>query len=193
MSESDTTGALAHSQFNTFRTADSPLQCEHGRTELRRRKDSLGRPFYQWQCMECGYGVGSPVAKSSVKKIWEVKDWDTELQEQSSRLESEHRQFLIQQRQGDIETQNAEWWAKYDAYLKSPEWAERRKLVLERDDHQCKACNKRRATQVHHLSYKHVGREPLFELVAVCVPCHEQLTGMDRGLIETLGAPPRSI
>jgi 5-methylcytosine-specific restriction endonuclease McrA len=37
-----------------------------------------------------------------------------------------------------------------------------------------------RATQVHHLTYRHLGNEPLFELMAICRDCHEQLTEMDR-------------
>ena len=35
------------------------------------------------------------------------------------------------------------------------------------------ACRKKPATQVHHLTYKRVGREMLFDLVAVCADCHE--------------------
>jgi len=36
------------------------------------------------------------------------------------------------------------------------------------------------ATQAHHLTYKHLGHEPLFELIAVCWRCHERITSMDR-------------
>jgi hypothetical protein len=37
-----------------------------------------------------------------------------------------------------------------------------------------------RASQVHHLTYKHLRNEPLFELISVCVPCHDAITAMDR-------------
>lgn len=69
------------------------------------------------------------------------------------------------------------------AYLDSPEWAERRRLVLDRDEHRCQARLEGclgRASQVHHLTYAHCQLEPLFDLVAVCRLCHVTLTRMDR-------------
>ena len=34
--------------------------------------------------------------------------------------------------------------------------------------------------EVHHITYAHVFDEPLFDLRAVCRPCHERLTARDR-------------
>lgn len=62
--------------------------------------------------------------------------------------------------------------AQYAEYLKSPEWAERRKLVMQRAAGICEGCRKHPATEVDHLTYKHVTREFLFELVAICGGCH---------------------
>ena len=67
------------------------------------------------------------------------------------------------------------WWAEYDAYLASPEWAARRDLVLDRAGGICEGCRCARATQAHHRNYDHVGDEFLFELVAVCDACHRRL------------------
>ena len=39
---------------------------------------------------------------------------------------------------------------------------------------------KRTASDVHHLTYAHWRNEPLFDLISVCRPCHEQITQMDR-------------
>ena len=72
------------------------------------------------------------------------------------------------------------WWEKYDEYLESDEWKGRRARVLRRAGHTCEACGVATATQVHHLTYEHLFREPLFDLRAVCVPCHEYLTETDR-------------
>lgn len=74
---------------------------------------------------------------------------------------------------------NALWWSEYNAYLKSPEWQKKRLLVIKRDK-ECQSCLSAPATQVHHLTYKHVYKEPLFELVGVCKTCHDQITQMDR-------------
>lgn len=53
-------------------------------------------------------------------------------------------------------------------------WARKRSLVLERANHTCEGCGIRRATQVHHLTYKHVYDEFLWELVATCDECHDR-------------------
>lgn len=72
------------------------------------------------------------------------------------------------------------FWPTYKRYLKSPEWSARRKLVLRRDNRTCQACLTAEATEAHHLTYRHVFNEPLFDLVAICSPCHESVTTMDR-------------
>jgi 5-methylcytosine-specific restriction endonuclease McrA len=71
--------------------------------------------------------------------------------------------------------EDADWWARYDAYLASPEWQARRRLVLKRANGMCEGCGLRPAAQVHHLTYQHVGAEFLWELRAVCLECHQAL------------------
>jgi hypothetical protein len=68
------------------------------------------------------------------------------------------------------------WWAWYNRYLLSPVWQAKRQAVLKRASGICEACLSATAAQVHHLTYLHVGSEPLFDLVAVCESCHKQLT-----------------
>jgi 5-methylcytosine-specific restriction endonuclease McrA len=68
-----------------------------------------------------------------------------------------------------------EWWRVYGDYLGSPEWEERRRLVLDRAGGACEGCRCARATQVHHKTYRHVGAEFLWELVAICNDCHQRL------------------
>ncbi len=68
---------------------------------------------------------------------------------------------------------------KHAEYIKSPEWKIKRKLVLERDNYKCLSCLSANATEVHHLSYKHLGNEPLFELVSICRRCHQEIYNMD--------------
>jgi 5-methylcytosine-specific restriction endonuclease McrA len=38
----------------------------------------------------------------------------------------------------------------------------------------CEGCRQESATEVHHLTYEHAGREFLWELVAICRRCHER-------------------
>ncbi len=68
------------------------------------------------------------------------------------------------------------WREKYDNYLKSDEWKEKRKRILERDNYICQCCLINKATEVHHLSYHIDHDEPAFDLISVCRLCHEKIT-----------------
>jgi hypothetical protein len=59
----------------------------------------------------------------------------------------------------------------YSEYLKSPEWQQRRKLCLERDNQSCQDCGLP-ANEVHHLTYERIGNERLEDLLSLCTPCH---------------------
>ena len=78
------------------------------------------------------------------------------------------------------ERNDAEWWFRYNTYLQSPEWEKKRKLVLDRARGICEGCGRKKAVQVHHLHYRRVGQEMLFDLVAVCQECHDALHGPTR-------------
>jgi len=65
----------------------------------------------------------------------------------------------------------------YQTYLRSDHWQDTRRRVLQRANGFCEGCWQRRATQVHHLTYAHRGAEFLWELVAICDPCHARLHG----------------
>jgi len=62
--------------------------------------------------------------------------------------------------------------AEYADYLNSPEWKTRRDAVMDRCDGVCEGCRQRNADDVHHLTYRHIGREFLFQLVGLCRDCH---------------------
>lgn len=67
--------------------------------------------------------------------------------------------------------------ARYQEYLRSEKWQAIRQRVLIRDRHLCQACLKNRAFEVHHLHYKNIYNEFMFDLVSVCTECHERLHG----------------
>ena len=46
---------------------------------------------------------------------------------------------------------------EYSEYLKSPQWLEKRKVILERDAHKCRCCGATVGLQVHHRQY-HVNK-----------------------------------
>ncbi len=61
----------------------------------------------------------------------------------------------------------------YTEYLETPEWAEKRELILERDGHRCMLCNTIENLQVHHRTYARRGYELLEDLVTLCADDHE--------------------
>lgn len=61
---------------------------------------------------------------------------------------------------------------KYQHYLCSREWAEKRNLVLERCGGVCERCGKYKVEQIHHLSYAHKYDELPEELAGWCPHCH---------------------
>lgn len=145
-------------------------QCEN--KEVRHRIDELGRKHYVYQCIQCGKAL--PIKKSSplVMSTYETEPVDKELGNRYSRqmwteIQRCYDRYSTEKRE--------EFFANYSEYLNSPEWKSKRQRVLERDDYTCQACLKRKATQVHHLTYERLYNEPLFDLVSICDICHQTL------------------
>lgn len=125
------------------------------------------------QCIDCGRLLTNALPHSMATKntpnvdldfLQRWIDYDKQQWEQRG-IESK---FISQKRR-------EEQLNFYHGYLNSQAWFERRKLVMERAGGLCEGCRQRPATQVHHLTYEHVGCEMLWELVAVCRNCHERV------------------
>ena len=63
--------------------------------------------------------------------------------------------------------------ADYGTYLKSEAWKAKRRKVIERDKI-CQGCMDAPIDDVHHLSYRNIYDEFLFQLVGLCRNCHER-------------------
>lgn len=80
-------------------------------------------------------------------------------------------------------------YEEYQAYIKSDEWQEIRKIVLERDNYRCACCgwspdeydsdkkSLKRTLTVHHKSYKNLyhEREHLDDLITLDNICHQAI------------------
>jgi hypothetical protein len=84
----------------------------------------------------------------------------------------------------NYEDQRRQWQSDYSEYLSSPIWLGKRARVLQRANDTCEGCGCRRAWQVHHLRYPRncrpgsdewVRQEKLFDLIAICRECHEDV------------------
>jgi 5-methylcytosine-specific restriction endonuclease McrA len=92
--------------------------------------------------------------------------------EQERRRQEYERQRVERERLRVEE--NARWQSWYADYLRSPQWRAIRQKVLRRANGACEGCGDAVATQVHHITYKNVGNEFLWELRAICDDCHDR-------------------
>jgi 5-methylcytosine-specific restriction endonuclease McrA len=64
---------------------------------------------------------------------------------------------------------------EYVEYLKSEDWQERRKEMMEEANWECYECGEK-ATQLHHLNYNNIGFELLYvDVVPLCNKCHKEV------------------
>jgi len=66
----------------------------------------------------------------------------------------------------------------YDKYLASKAWKQKRKEMLAMYP-QCAVCGATKRLEVHHLTYAHLGNEPLEDLKVICKSCHKQEHGRE--------------
>lgn len=66
----------------------------------------------------------------------------------------------------------------YHTYLRSDNWARIRQAVRQRSGGWCERCGKKRAVNVHHLTYRRIYREPLTDLIHLCRRCHVRAHGL---------------
>jgi len=148
--------------------------CDHPRTEVRRFRQSNGVTVARVQCLTCGAGINN-VRKDSVADFDSLPAFDDALRDAWRRKVEDHYRRLRDDHDRAVSDRDAEWWAWYDSYLASASWGALRRAALERDGWLCQGCRRRRATQVHHLTYRRVGDEMLFDLASVCDACHDRL------------------
>ena len=68
---------------------------------------------------------------------------------------------------------------EYREYLRSNDWRERRKDLMEEAGKVCSECGDK-ATQLHHLNYDCLGEEELdMDVVALCTQCHKDIHNKD--------------
>ena len=145
--------------------------CEHPDAEIRKFVIRNGVQYCR-QCLTCGAKTSGAISKSKVPEDVEIENID--LAKNWEQLRETERSNIIQKQLELQLARQTEFWAKYEAYRQSEKWKNIRKKVLLRSSGICEGCLDKKATQVHHLSYKHIENEFMFELVAICDDCHDR-------------------
>jgi len=60
----------------------------------------------------------------------------------------------------------------YLSYMYSKEWRALREERLEIDEHKCVLCKSEDDLVCHHLTYRNMYKESIFELITLCSGCH---------------------
>ena len=162
-----------------FRAIRNFTPCSHRETVVTRIINSRGVGMFKRYCLLCGGASGNWIKKKSlpfdVVKNAPIAFRNIEKDRRTEQLNSPWFENLQQKYKAfssrvDLE-KDEKWWSLYDQYLSSPEWAAKRKIIMERDHHTCRCGGS--AAQVHHLIYDNVGEEESEDLVAICLKCHK--------------------
>lgn len=122
------------------------------------------------QCQTCGAPTSTAIARS---KFTPQEIAALPAYRDDAMVEYDRKQREATQLAWDMGKQDRQ--QEYALYLKSPEWRNRRRLVLERDRYKCQGCLNAPATEVHHRNYDHRGDEVLFDCISVCDACHKKI------------------
>jgi len=149
------------------------MECNNHELVFVKRLKSNGKPLLNKQCLQCGEH------DSTAYKLNLVLDFNL-LPEYSE--EKREKNWILKKQQYELKRENEKtaWFENYNLYLQTNEWKEKRLKVLKRDNWTCQSCLEREANEVHHITYKHVFKEPCFDLISICYNCHDELTKLDR-------------
>jgi hypothetical protein len=164
---------------------DAYRNCKHGFKKTSRFICSNGAVKICNQCETCGKRVGDFIKKNSFSKgttFDHLPVFNVEFRDEMAKKCGDMVREEYKKKRADEES---DWWDWYNGYLQTSKWKTKRRFVLSRDP-LCQACLTHPSTEAHHLTYKHVGEEPLFDLIGVCKACHKKITQLDRDLRQTL-------
>ncbi|MEJ8756807.1 hypothetical protein WG947_07375 [Pontibacter sp. H259] len=142
------------------------------------------------QCLNCGHAIGNQAVAKNKVPIGEVivpfnyklnDDYITrlyqEFKEPTDKAQELRYALNVEQKRKEFD----EWLDKhYYPYLKTDKWKRKEKYVLMRDNFLCQACLEKEATIAHHTSRQFFQNEPLFDLVAICLPCKGKIIDIER-------------
>jgi 5-methylcytosine-specific restriction endonuclease McrA len=172
-------------QPSVWQLVNQEFACDHPEVRLTKFTKSNATVEFRRQCQACGAAVGC-IKKTMItpeQMRAGIPDFDKTIIERRNLARSQRFAELHAEREEDRlqdeEERFRERREQYQAYLRSPAWARRRQLVMEREEGLCQGCRRSRAVEVHHRNYDHIGDELLFDLVALCSACHRKVHGGD--------------
>jgi 5-methylcytosine-specific restriction endonuclease McrA len=148
--------------------------CRHAKTELRVKITASGGPMCKLQCFDCGAPIGNAVSKQPDLPKWDIDRHVAYLEGRKTARADIQLKFIKLQvvAVAELSAKAKDWKAEYEAYRRTALWQAKRSKVMRRANGLCEGCLEAQATVVHHTTYANIGDELLFQLVALCHPCH---------------------
>jgi hypothetical protein len=169
--------------------------CDHTGTRVTCLITSNGNKVFRRQCPRCGRTEtvarkALPLAQRLAAVAHDEQllgAWWARMSARRSQLQEAAESVESEREAAARDAEDQAFWDRYEAHMRSPEWARTRALVLRRAGGKCEGCGIRLPAHIHHRTYEHLGHEMLFELAVVSVPCHRVLHP-HRDLVSTLSA-----
>jgi len=146
--------------------------CRNSRKIVAQDHKYPANPRLYEQCIYCGGCINRKKALAFKTHGHKIKsefsnerfdNWRNEVNEESNILFEDKKQFNYF---------NSPYY-KYQLYLTSSEWRNKRELAFQRDNNICQDCKVKPSEEVHHLTYNNLFHEPLEDLKSLCKPCHK--------------------
>jgi hypothetical protein len=163
---------------------DAEYTCLHPTTEVRRKQYARSSRLYR-QCTICGTSLGSVPQRDlppPPEALAAVPEYDDSLSAIWKQRRKARRKELVTEHKA---AEKAAWWRKYNEYLASDAWREKRERVFRRErllqrtqTPLCQECYERPGAITHHTSYRNVFSERTHELILVCSRCHDAIHGV---------------
>lgn len=154
---------------------DREFTCEHQEMSLVVKQQRNGLRYFR-QCQRCGNTDPLRGADLPDEEKNSAIPFDKAIKDRWWRARSERASELYEKDRREEKEEFDRW---YQDYLTTPEWRVKRDTVLKRAGFVCEGYLTNRASEVHHLTYVRVGREMLFDLVAVCEICHRKIHDLE--------------
>lgn len=148
--------------------------CQHDKQFTGKTVNAIGAAVFKRYCKHCGIATTQHLAHRTVA--------DTTIEPIDNAKREKLIDGYVKARRAELERiasdaanrAQPERRSEYADYLQSDQWRQLRRVVMDRCGEVCEGCRVTAAVDVHHLTYRHVGREFAFELVGLCRECHDR-------------------
>jgi hypothetical protein len=161
-------------------------ECKHEQKELCKVIVSGGSEHIKYQCQRCGVMIGNAISARNVGDR-KIVAYQPDLAERFRTDWEEGYQSIFQKHIRIQKAGSGEFSKFYKEYINSAKWRAICRKVLQRANGFCEGCLERPPTQVHHRNYGNLGNEFMFELLALCAPCHERFHDQLKAELEAQG------